>query len=262
MTLTLGSAPFAPSRAGALNFSYEAPKHILYVHDEPTRIRAELAGRTVLDTTSAKLLHETAILPQVYVPLDDVDRSLLEETEHSTHCPFKGDASYWTLRVGDQVRENALWTYPEPIDDDAPDLSGLVGSYWDAFDTWWAEDERMHGHVRDPYHRIDTRASSRLVEVVHDGATLAETRRAIALRETGLPVVWYLPAADVRTDLLSPSATRTVCAYKGFATYHSLDDVDDVAWQYDDVLSDGVAVRGRIAFDTSKVEVRVDGRPV
>jgi uncharacterized protein (DUF427 family) len=61
-------------------------------------------------------LHESQILPRLYVPLEDVRADLLERTDHATHCPFKGDASYWSVRVGDRVAENAVWTYEEPLE--------------------------------------------------------------------------------------------------------------------------------------------------
>ena len=63
-----------------------------------------IGDRVVLDTTGAKLLHETGALPVPYVPLADFDGELLERTDHTTHCPFKGDASYWHVRAGDARR--------------------------------------------------------------------------------------------------------------------------------------------------------------
>ena len=62
-------------------------------------MRAELAGVTVFDTIDGGLVHESNLLPVLYVPEADVDSGLLEPTDHRTHCPFKGDASYWSVRV-------------------------------------------------------------------------------------------------------------------------------------------------------------------
>jgi uncharacterized protein (DUF427 family) len=54
---------------------------------------------------------------------------LLEESDHTTHCPFKGDASYWSVKVMDKVAENAVWSYPEPVES-APPVAGYQAFYW------------------------------------------------------------------------------------------------------------------------------------
>ena len=123
-------------------------------------LHARFGGEVVLDTERGRLLHETGLLPALYVPEDDVRTDLLERTDHSTHCPFKGDAAYWTIRVGDRVAENAVWGYPEPLPESSW-LRGYMAFYWAPMDAWYDEDERVHGHLRDPFHRVDARASSR-----------------------------------------------------------------------------------------------------
>ncbi len=70
---------------------------------------------TILDTVGGHLLHESEILPVLYVPLDDVDPGVLERSDHTTHCPFKGDACYWHVRVGKRLVENALWANEQPL---------------------------------------------------------------------------------------------------------------------------------------------------
>ncbi len=79
-------------------------------------------------------------------------------------------------------------------------------------DAWYEEEERVFAHPRDLYHRVDTRESSRHVRVVLDGETVAATNNPWLVFETGLPTRYYVPAEDVRMDLLSPSETRTLCA--------------------------------------------------
>src|SRR3712207_73616 len=116
---------------------------------------------------------------------------LLEPTDHHTHCPIKGEASYYSVRVGDRVAENAAWHYPEPIEG-APALAGYISFYFDALDEWLEEDDVVFGHPRDPYHRIDVRETSRHVRISLEGETLAESTRALVLFETGLPPRWYL----------------------------------------------------------------------
>jgi adenylate cyclase len=80
----------------------------------PKRVRVEFNGTWIADTTRAIVLHETRQPPAHYIPKEDVRMDLLRPTAFHTHCPFKGDASYWTLQVGDARSENAAWSYEEP----------------------------------------------------------------------------------------------------------------------------------------------------
>src|SRR5215216_4870377 len=104
-----------------------------------------------------------------------------------------------------------------------PALAGHVLVDFGAFDAWYEEDERNLAHPRDPFHRIDIVHSSRHVRVERDGRVLAESSTPYLLFEPPLPVRYYLPREDVRTDLLRPSEKRTSCAYKGEASYWALD---------------------------------------
>ena len=162
MGLTMGTGPFGQAPAGTFNFEPDAPKdHALYLEPSPRRVRGVIGGETVVDSTDVQLLHETGYLPVWYFPRSDVRFDLLEATDHTTHCPFKGDASYWTIRVGDRVAENAAWAYPEPVAGSAF-LADCVAFYLDAVDEWFEEDEQVFVHPRDPYHRVDiARPSSR-----------------------------------------------------------------------------------------------------
>jgi uncharacterized protein (DUF427 family) len=103
--------------------------HALYLEESPKRVRVVFGDETVADSRRAKLLHEAGLLPVYYFPQEDVRMELLEESDHTTHCPFKGDASYWSVRVGERIAENAVWAYPEPIDS-CPPITGLVAFYW------------------------------------------------------------------------------------------------------------------------------------
>ena len=126
---------------------------------------------------------------------------LLVPTDKHTTCPYKGEASYWSVHAGGKVAENAVWSYPEPLDD-APPLAGYMAFYWNKMDEWLEEDEPAIVHARDPYHRIDILDTSRHVRVSVDGETVADTTRARVLFETSLPPRWYIPREDVRMDLL------------------------------------------------------------
>ena len=262
MSLTLGSAPFGREPAGVFNFERTGPEHVLYWERSPRRVRGELAGETVLDSTDVKLLHETGHLPIYYFPEADVRAELLEPSDHSTHCPFKGDASYVSVRVGARFVENAAWTYRAPVEG-APPLAGHLAFYWEALDRWLEEDEEVFVHPRDPYHRVDVLDTSRHVVISVAGERVADTSRARVLLETGLPPRWYLPAEDVRTDLLEESETTTGCPYKGTASYRSLRlgerRDEDLVWTYAAPLRALEPIAGRLCFFDERVDVEIDG---
>jgi len=261
MTLTLGSGPFSGNGAGAINFSLDdAPAHRLLFEDYPRRVRALVGGHTVLDSTGGKLLFETDIPPVYYLPVEDLDGDSLEESEHTTHCPFKGDASYWHLRVGDHLAENAVWLYPDPLPA-AGWLEGYCSLYTDSVDLWLHEDEPVRGHLRDPYHRVDVLESSRRVTVKAGGQTIAESDRPKMLFETGLPPRPYLLRADVLPGILSASETTTHCPYKGTAGYWDLhvgDEIfEDAAWSYEAPLTESLKVGDHLSFDGEGIEIEL-----
>ncbi|NDU73127.1 DUF427 domain-containing protein [Actinomadura sp. DSM 109109] len=260
MSLTMQPGPLAGTPGGEVNFTIDGPAHRLFMHDFPRRVRAVFAGETVLDTERGKLLHETGLLPVLYVPEEDVRGDLLERTAHTTHCPFKGDAAYWTVRAGGRAAENAVWAYPEPKPE-AAWLRGHMAFYFGRMDAWFDEDEEIHGHLRDPFHRVDARASSRRVRVLLDGEVVAETGRPKLLSETGLPNRYYIPAGDVRRDLLTRSAKRTFCPYKGQATYWSLAGAEDAAWSYEEPLEDAARIGGYLSFDHEALTIETEPPP-
>jgi uncharacterized protein (DUF427 family) len=266
MSLTISTGPLAGHPPQTVNYRIDSPAHRLLMQEFPRRVRATFGGQTVFDTTGAMLLHETGILPQVYVPQADIRADLIQPTDHHTYCPFKGTASYWSVAAGDQVAENAVWAYPEPVPESRW-LQGYAGFYWDAMDEWYDEDERVEGHIRDPFHRVDVRRSSRPVRVLLGDTVLAQTRRPLLLSETGLPNRFYLPSADVRQDLLEPSDTHTVCPYKGTASYWSVNAADgkltDAVWSYPQAEGDSAPVAGYQCFlhDDLVTEVGEPGEP-
>jgi len=264
MGLTSGSGPFGHRPAGCFNFAPDPPTgSVLYFDPVPHRLRGVFAEETAFDTLGAKLLYETAHLPVYYVPEGDLRQDLLESSETHTRCPHKGEASYRSLRVGERFEQDAVWTYPDPLEP-AAFLAGHAAFYWKKLDKWLVEDEQVFGHPRDPYHRIDTYRTSRPVRVRVDGELLAESTRAVALFEAGLPARFYLPPEDVRTELLEPSETTTRCAYKGIASYRHARVGDtlheDLAWTYEEPDDDGRPIRGLICFFNERVDLEIDGR--
>ena len=138
-------------------------------------------------------------------------------------------------------------------------LAGHLIVDFDGFDAWFEEDEPNVGHPRDPFHRIDIVHSSRTVRVERDGEAIAASSNPYLLFEPPLPVRYYLPAQDVRTDLLRPSDTHTFCAYQGRADYFSLGSDADIAWTYPAPLREAAEVTDRIAFFNEHVDIVVDG---
>lgn len=235
--------------------------HVVRTERCPRRVRGVVDGIMAVDSTRALYLFETAHRPVYYFPLADVNRELLEQTEHHTRCPYKGIADYWSIRTPQRTIENAVWGYPEPIDS-VPEIAGYVAFYWGAVDSWFEEDEEVYVHARDPYTRVDALPSSRHVQVLLNGATVADSTRPTIVFETGLPARYYLPKADVRLDLLRPSETQTRCPYKGIARHWSADLGDgplDVAWSYPTPIPEIPKIAELVAFYDERVDVIIDG---
>ena len=107
------------------------------------RVRIEFGGEVVADSTRTLLMREADYPPVHYFPREDVRMDLLAGTEHATRCPYKGDASYWTLEAGGRTAENAVWSYERPI----PGMAGIAGYlafYRDRMDAW-SEDDILPG---------------------------------------------------------------------------------------------------------------------
>lgn len=100
---------------------------------ENRRVKVVFAGVTIADTGAALRVEETGHGPVYYLPEKDVRLDFMRPTEHHTRCPYKGEASYWTIEVpGDsgptKQSENAVWAYPAPYDEVA-ELAGYYAFY-------------------------------------------------------------------------------------------------------------------------------------
>ena len=252
MALTMFGGPLSRRLPDTRTFTVEGPAHSLLLEPFTRRVRAEVDGVTVLDTTRGTLLFETGLPPQLYVPEEDVRADLLEPSATATHCPFKGDATYRTLRVGDRVVPDAVWAYPDP----KPEASWLAGRavlVASAADRWFDEDDEVIGHLPDPYHRVDLRRTSRRITVATpDGVPVADASGGVLLGETGLVDRLYL-SRDAVSATLEPSDKRTVCPYKGTASYFSVRVADgrvltDAAWSYESPTAESQAITGLLCF--------------
>jgi uncharacterized protein (DUF427 family) len=228
----------------------------------PRRIRATLAGRTVLDTTSAMYVWEWPNYPQYYIPIDDIDPAVLVDEQHEQKLS-RGTARRHGLRVGDVSRPAALRAYGD--DATVEGLAGRARFEWDALDAWFEEDEQVFVHPRDPYTRVDALRSTRTVRVELDGVLLAESASPVLVFETGLPTRYYLNRTDVNLGLLTPTDTVTACPYKGVTSgYWSarLGDATsaDIAWAYDFPTRQLLPITGLIAFYNEKLDITLDGQ--
>ena len=113
----------------------EYPDYQVALEQNPERVRVTLHGEIIADSSRTLLVRETRHAPVVYFPREDVRFEWLERTDHQSFCPFKGEASYWNLRVGERSEANAVWSYEDPFEQVAgladylafyPDRDGLV----------------------------------------------------------------------------------------------------------------------------------------
>lgn len=245
------------------------------------RVRASLDGAPVLDSDDVVLVWEPRrVVPMYAVPPEDVTAELVPRS--ATPLPDRvppvlGPVNFgWhttpgrslDVRVGERTVEDAAFA------PDDPDLGGRVVVEWAPFD-WVEEAHPVTGHPHDPFKRIDLLPSERHVVIRFDGRVLADTRRATSLHETSIPTRWYVPREDVDTDLLVGSDSTSTCAYKGHASYVSLDPAvfpdagrvgEDIGWTYRHPLDEVAAIRGLIAFWNERTDLELDGvavpRPV
>jgi uncharacterized protein (DUF427 family) len=90
------------------------PDHPITITPTGERVVVTVAGKVVADTTNALSLREATYPVVQYVPLSDVDRSLLERTDTQTYCGYKGDASYYSIPIGGDKSVDAIWEYQDP----------------------------------------------------------------------------------------------------------------------------------------------------
>ena len=92
------------------------PDHPISIEANPARIVVKIGGKIVADTSAALTLREASYPPVQYIPRRDVDMTALTRSEHSSYCPYKGDAAYYSIPVGGDRSVNAVWTYETPFE--------------------------------------------------------------------------------------------------------------------------------------------------
>jgi len=89
--------------------------HPITITPARKRVRVHFAGKVIADSTNALRFEEKGYPPRLYIPRADADMGALTRTDHRTHCPYKGDANYFSLAADGRSAENAVWTYEQPV---------------------------------------------------------------------------------------------------------------------------------------------------
>jgi uncharacterized protein (DUF427 family) len=103
------------------------------IEPNPNRVIVQVDGLTIADSTHALVMRAPGTPDVQYIPRSDVDMTRLVRTAHATHCPYKGDAAYWSIRTGARVVDNAVWSYESPYSDVAA-IAGHLAFYADRVD--------------------------------------------------------------------------------------------------------------------------------
>ena len=231
------------------------------IEDGQKRVRVYLGAEVVADTTNVKLVWEKPYYPTYYFPENDVNTDLLVPTSDAHRTPSRGESQVYTVKAADrEAPGSARWYKDSPLEA----INDHISFAWKAMDAWFEEDEQVYVHPRDPYTRVDILQSSRHVEVVVDGTTVADTHKPRLLFETGLPVRYYIPKTDVNLDLLEESATTTDCPYKGTANYYTViiagNRHEDLVWWYRHPVHESAAIAGYVSFYNERADIYLDGQ--
>ena len=257
-----GRGPHFPILDTITQYDFE-PGYVVFTMPSPKRLRVKVGELIVADSAEALVLQESDHLPVYYFPIKDVDESFLMPSTTRTECPYKGVASHYSLNTGVTLVQDAGWRYLEPIKG-CPPIAEYMGFYWSKMDHWYEEDEEIFVHARDPFRRVDCLPSSRRVQVFVDGEMVADSKKGVFLLETGHPTRYYLPIADTRLELLSPSRYISRCPYKGIASYYHLTvngrRHENLVWYYPEPVHEAARIKGLVCFYNEFVDrILVDG---
>lgn len=233
---------------------------------EPTDrwIRAKIGEESIADSKRAMLMIESQTELDYYFPPEDIRLELFEESHEAETSEERGTRKFWDLILGERRIEKAAWTY-EPKED-RPDFGGYIAISWKVIEHWYEEEEEIYDEPRNPYYRVDTIQSSRHIEIIVDGVKIADTTRAYMLFETYLPTRFYIPKEDVLMDSMTATEKETVCPYKGFANYYSIEvngnSYENIVWTYFEPIPEAPKLKDTLAFWPEKderIQIFVDG---
>lgn len=257
MGLAWQQGPLATASVGHFLTSEPLPQRLLFAEPLRRRMRVRLGEQWIADSEDVMLLHEPGRYPVAYFPRGDiVVVSLIAEDRLTQHSDL-GATSWFTVVAGEREAKHAAWQHIS-LPDHAAVLDGRVAFAWRAMDAFYEEDERIVGHAADFYHRIDIRETSRHL-VVRDGdRVIADSRRPVALYESGFAPRWYVARDDIDESALEPVEGQTFCPYKGLASYYHIGDHKRAAWCYVNAWSEAGRVSNLVSFEPDKVDVYLD----
>jgi uncharacterized protein (DUF427 family) len=108
---------------GLKTMKLPGPDHPITITANPKRVRVTAGDTVIAETTHALTLKEAKYPAVQYVPREDARMELLQQTDRVTHCPYKGDANYFSIRADGKVIENSIWTYETPF----PAMAEITG---------------------------------------------------------------------------------------------------------------------------------------
>lgn len=154
------------------------------------RIRVEFGGVVIADSVKVIVLNETRHAPTYYFPKNDVRMDLLRQSEYHTHCPFKGNATYWSIEAGGKKAENAVWGYDQPFVD-VSEIKSYVALYRDQMDAWYEDDVQVQETVAAGPASSSSPLVDWLLREAWDATTTRElvSRFAHLLNEHGTSVI-------------------------------------------------------------------------
>jgi uncharacterized protein (DUF427 family) len=258
MGLSWQQGPLSPGAIGRFLVPEPLPKRLLYAEPLRRRMRVRFGGTWIADSEDVVLLFEPGRYPMAYFREGDVSPGTLQRTGHHTQHPDLGLTSWYTVGAGDKNAARAAWQHTE-LPAYASELQGRVAFAWPAMDAFYEEDERIMGHAADSYHRIDIRQSSRHLVVHHRDRVVADTKRPIALYESGFAPRWYVPRADIDESALTPVEHQTFCPYKGVCSYYDIGEARLAAWSYRDAYPQVGRISDLVSFEPDIVSVQLDG---
>lgn len=259
MGLSWQQGPLSVGPVGRFLVPEPLPKRLLYIEPLRRRMRVRFAGNWIADSENVLLLFEPGHYPMAYFPQADIISNTLQATEHKTHHPDLGLTSWYAVQAGEQSAPRGAWRHID-LPAYAGELQGRIAFAWPAMEAFYEEDERIVGHAADAYHRIDIRQTSRHLVVRHHDRIIADTKRPMALYESGFAPRWYVPRADVDVSALTPVERQTFCPYKGLCSYYNVGDAQFAVWSYPEAYPEVSRISNFLSFEPDIISVQLDGK--
>ncbi|HWF70302.1 MAG TPA: DUF427 domain-containing protein [Mycobacterium sp.] len=259
MGLAWQQGPLATASVGQFLTPEPLPERLLYAEPLRRRMRVRFADQWIAESEDVVLLHEPGRYPVAYFPEGDIQPGILFAEDRTTQHAELGTVAWFTVRVADRTVNHAAWRHTA-LPEYAAVLEERVAFAWRGMDAFYEEDDRIVGHAADAYHRIDIRSTSRHLVVQDGDRVVADTRRPLALYESGFAPRWYVPREGIDESALEPVAGQTFCPYKGLASYYDIGDRRRAAWCYTNAWPEVARVSNLVSFEPDKIDVYLDGK--